>query len=164
MWWDCLRGTGPLTGPLSIPQMIYEWIWSSGGTILLGETQRTRRKICPSANLSTATWTNLGANPASAVRTRRLTAWAIRSLPYLVIHDNVILVQLVLWSGTFSLECSKMTCIDGSSSCSPVQSKLTCALSSYLQCLGPLDLFRGCTNCSNHLIPGLPKSLFSRGL
>jgi hypothetical protein len=43
----------PLTGPLSVPQMIYEWIWSSGGMILTGENRRNRRKTCHSAALST---------------------------------------------------------------------------------------------------------------
>jgi hypothetical protein len=62
--WDCLCGTGPLTDPLSIPQMIHEWIWSSGGMILTGENRRTRRKTCPSVTLSTTnlTWAALGAN------------------------------------------------------------------------------------------------------
>jgi hypothetical protein len=32
-------GTGPYMGPLSIYQMIHEWIWSSGGIILAGETE-----------------------------------------------------------------------------------------------------------------------------
>jgi hypothetical protein len=36
----------PLTGPLSIPQMIHEWIRSSGGMILTGENRRTLRKTC----------------------------------------------------------------------------------------------------------------------
>jgi hypothetical protein len=55
----------PLTGPLFIPQMIHEWIWSSGGMILTGENRRTRRKTCPSATLSTTnyTWTDLVGNP-----------------------------------------------------------------------------------------------------
>jgi hypothetical protein len=56
----CLCGTGPLLGPLSIPQMIREWIQSNGGVILTGENRRTRRKTCPSATLSTTdpTWTS----------------------------------------------------------------------------------------------------------
>jgi hypothetical protein len=49
----CFCGTGILTGPLSIPHMIYEWIWSSGGMILIRENRRTRRKSYPSATLST---------------------------------------------------------------------------------------------------------------
>jgi hypothetical protein len=62
----------PLTGPLSIPQMTHEWIWSSGGMILTGENRRTRRKSCPGATLciTNPTWTDL------AVRSRWLTAWA----------------------------------------------------------------------------------------
>jgi hypothetical protein len=54
----------PLTDPLSIPQMIHEWIWSSGGMTLSGENRRTRLKTCPITSLSTAnpTWTDLGAN------------------------------------------------------------------------------------------------------
>jgi hypothetical protein len=52
-----------LTGPLSIPQMIHEWFWSSGGMILTRENRRTQRKSCPIATLSTInhTWTSLGA-------------------------------------------------------------------------------------------------------
>jgi hypothetical protein len=79
MGWDCLCGTGPLTGPLSIPQTIYEWIWSSGGIILTGENRRTRRETCPSATLSTTNPTGLNSEQtrASAVRSRWLTAWAM---------------------------------------------------------------------------------------
>lgn len=54
----------PLIGPLSVPQMIHERIWSSDGMILTGKT-KGQRKTCPSATLSTTkpTWTSLGANP-----------------------------------------------------------------------------------------------------
>jgi hypothetical protein len=66
LWWGetMSLGTGSLTAPLSIPQMIHEWIWSSGEMILTGENRRTRRKTCPSATLSTInpTWTDLWAN------------------------------------------------------------------------------------------------------
>jgi hypothetical protein len=82
----CLYRTGPLTVPLSIPQMIYKWIWSIGGMILTGEHRRTRRKTCPSATLSTTnhTWTAREPIRASAVTSRRLTAWAMTLLPYAV--------------------------------------------------------------------------------
>jgi hypothetical protein len=40
-----LCGAEPL---MSIPQMIYEWIWSSGGMILTGESRSTRRETFPS--------------------------------------------------------------------------------------------------------------------
>jgi hypothetical protein len=61
----CLCGTGPLTGPLSIPQMIHGWTWSNGGMILTEENQGTRRKTSPRATSSTKNpkWTYLGANP-----------------------------------------------------------------------------------------------------
>lgn len=36
----------PLTGPLPIPQVIHEWIWRSGGIMLI-ENQRTLRKTIP---------------------------------------------------------------------------------------------------------------------
>jgi hypothetical protein len=51
--------------PLSIPQMIHEWLWSSSGMILTGENRRTRRKTWSSASLSATNpkWTALGANP-----------------------------------------------------------------------------------------------------
>jgi hypothetical protein len=66
MEWDYVSvELRPLTRPLSTPQMIHEWIWISGGMIFIGENWRTRRKIHPSATLSTTnpTWTALGANP-----------------------------------------------------------------------------------------------------
>jgi hypothetical protein len=65
----------PLTGPLSIPRMIHEWIWSSGGMILTGEKRRTRRKTCPSAILFTTnpTWTVLGATPV--LRVEKPATW-----------------------------------------------------------------------------------------
>jgi hypothetical protein len=43
----CLCGDGPLTGPLSIPRMIWEWIWSSGGMILTGKTEGLGGNTCP---------------------------------------------------------------------------------------------------------------------
>jgi hypothetical protein len=54
--------TGLLTGPLSTPQMIHGWIWSSNGMILTGKNRSSWRKTCPSAILSTInpTWTDLG--------------------------------------------------------------------------------------------------------
>jgi hypothetical protein len=54
-----------LMDPLSILQMIHEWIWSVTGMILAGENWRTRIKTCPSDTLSTTnlTRTALGANP-----------------------------------------------------------------------------------------------------
>jgi hypothetical protein len=41
-----------------------EWVWSIGGMILTDENWNTRRKTCPSANLSTTNlWrTGLGSN------------------------------------------------------------------------------------------------------
>jgi hypothetical protein len=44
----CLCGTGPVTDPLSFHQMINERIWSSGGMILTGQTDR--KCIYQSAN------------------------------------------------------------------------------------------------------------------
>jgi hypothetical protein len=56
--------------------------------ILTGENQRTGRTTYPSATLSTTnpTWAPLGANLASAVRSRRLTACAARPSPSLAYH------------------------------------------------------------------------------
>jgi hypothetical protein len=56
----------PLTGPLSIPHMIHEWIWGKGGMILTGKNRRSRRKTYPGVTFSTTnpTWTALGTNPA----------------------------------------------------------------------------------------------------
>lgn len=58
--WDgarlCLRGTGSLTGPLSMPQMIRGWIWCSGGMTLTGENLVNLRKTCRSDTLSTTNY------------------------------------------------------------------------------------------------------------
>jgi hypothetical protein len=43
----CLYGTGLLMGPLSIPQMIHEWIRSNGGMITTGETKQLGEKPVP---------------------------------------------------------------------------------------------------------------------
>jgi hypothetical protein len=40
-------GLQPLTGPLYIPQMIHEWIWSSGVTILTRENEGLGEKPVP---------------------------------------------------------------------------------------------------------------------
>jgi len=42
----------PVMGPLSIPQMKHEQIWS-GGTTLTGEGRRTQRETCFSGTSST---------------------------------------------------------------------------------------------------------------
>jgi hypothetical protein len=50
MGWDYVSvELRPLTGRLSSPKMIHEWIRRSGGMILTGENRRTQRKTCPSA-------------------------------------------------------------------------------------------------------------------
>jgi hypothetical protein len=69
----------PLTGPLSIPQMIHEWIWSSGGMILTGENRRTLRNpvpvpLCPPQIPHGLSWEW---TRAAVVRSRRLTSWAM---------------------------------------------------------------------------------------
>jgi hypothetical protein len=71
----CLFGTGLITGPLSIPQMRHERVWSSGWVLLTGENRRIRREACPTATLPT---TNLcpGHEPGT-VRSRRLTAYKL---------------------------------------------------------------------------------------
>jgi hypothetical protein len=76
----------PLTVPLSIPQMIHEWMWSSDGKILTGENRRTRRKTCPSATSSTKNhkWTVLGAKPGL-----RGEKPATNSLSYGTAVDNI---------------------------------------------------------------------------
>jgi hypothetical protein len=46
-------GNGCLTGPLSIPQMIYEWVWNSGVYYIDGGgDRRTRRKTFSNTTLS----------------------------------------------------------------------------------------------------------------
>jgi hypothetical protein len=52
--WDYVSvGLWQLTGPLSSPEMVWEWIWSRGGMSLTWENWQNYRKPCPSANLST---------------------------------------------------------------------------------------------------------------
>jgi hypothetical protein len=78
MKWDyASMKLGPVTGPLSILQIIYEWLWICGGMILTGWNRRTRRKTSSSAILSNANhkWTDAGANPGLGERsaTNRLS-------------------------------------------------------------------------------------------
>jgi hypothetical protein len=77
----CACETGPLIGPLSIPQMIHEWIWSSGGMILTGENRRTGRKTCPSGTSYTTktTWTALGTNTTLAASIIRAMMEAVNT-------------------------------------------------------------------------------------
>jgi hypothetical protein len=64
---------------------------------LTGENRSTRGKPCLSATLSTTnpTWTELGSNRASAVRGRRLTAWAM-TRP-IVCFTNTVVKRSQLW-------------------------------------------------------------------
>jgi hypothetical protein len=50
------------TGPLPIPKMTHQWIWSNSGMILTVENQTTQRTTSAGATLSTTnpTWTALG--------------------------------------------------------------------------------------------------------
>jgi hypothetical protein len=48
---DCVSVAGDWP-PLSNPQMILEWLWSSGGMKLTGKNRRAERKTRPSATLS----------------------------------------------------------------------------------------------------------------
>jgi hypothetical protein len=65
MGWDYVSELRPPMGVLFIPQVIYEYTKSHGGMILTGENERTLRKTCPNATLSTTniTWTDPFANP-----------------------------------------------------------------------------------------------------
>lgn len=74
MGWDYVSvDLQPLTGPLSISQMIYDLLWSNSGIVLTGKNQRTPWKTCPSATLSCTnpSWivpgTNLGLPPEKLV-------------------------------------------------------------------------------------------------
>jgi hypothetical protein len=49
----CLLELRLLTGPFFIPQMLHEWIWSSGGIILTGENRRAGSWFCPTFTIST---------------------------------------------------------------------------------------------------------------
>jgi hypothetical protein len=66
-------------GPLSVPQMIHEWIRSNSGMILKGENRRTQIKTCISATLSTTNPTGL--TWASAMKSQWLTTWPM-AWPY----------------------------------------------------------------------------------
>jgi hypothetical protein len=80
MGWDYVSvELRPPTDPLSIPQMIHEWIWSSGGTILTRETEGLGEKpvsvpLCPPQIPHELTWARTW---FSVVRKRRLTAWVM---------------------------------------------------------------------------------------
>jgi hypothetical protein len=91
--WDCVSELRPQTGLLLIPQEICMNMESYGGTILTGENRRTRRKPCPNAALPTTIPHGLtrARIPASAVRGRRLTAWAM-SRPH-----SILLNALNIW-------------------------------------------------------------------
>jgi hypothetical protein len=58
---------------------------SDGGTILTGESRRTRRKTCPSSALSTTnpTWIDTGVNPVlrceRSATNKRFETWILRS-------------------------------------------------------------------------------------
>jgi hypothetical protein len=56
MWWDCVE-LRPLTGPLSIPQMTHELIWSIDGTILTGVNRSA------ASSTTNPTWTALSVYP-----------------------------------------------------------------------------------------------------
>jgi hypothetical protein len=73
IWWDYVPELRPIVYlPGGTAYIIVE---SHIGMMLTGENRWTRRETCPSATLSTKnpTWTD----PVSAVRGRRLTAWAM---------------------------------------------------------------------------------------
>jgi hypothetical protein len=66
MWWDCVSELWPVTGLLYVPRMICEsgdQQWND----IDSKNQRTQRKTCLSATLSTTntnpTWAALGVNP-----------------------------------------------------------------------------------------------------
>jgi hypothetical protein len=64
-WGETTCGT-PASSESIVHHQIHEWILSVGAMILSGICRRTRRKICPTATLSTRnpTWTVLGAKPS----------------------------------------------------------------------------------------------------
>jgi hypothetical protein len=74
-----LYETSPLTVPLSIPQVIHEWIWSSGEVILTGETEGLGGKPVPVPLCPPQIPHGLigERTRASAVISRWLTAWAM---------------------------------------------------------------------------------------
>jgi hypothetical protein len=65
----------PLTGPLSLPQMIRERTWSSDGMTLTGENWRTGKETCPSATTN-ATAMKRARTRAATLRIQQLIAWA----------------------------------------------------------------------------------------
>jgi hypothetical protein len=89
----CPCGTGPVTGPQSIPQMTHQWARSSVGMILTWENQRARRKTCPGVTLFTInpTWTDLGANPG--LRSENLTTNRLSYRTYF--HSFILQISLM---------------------------------------------------------------------
>jgi hypothetical protein len=85
----------PLTDPLSISQMIHEWIWSSGGMISRRKTEGLREKrvpvpLCPPQIPHAPPWER---TLASSVRSRWLTAWAM-ARPSIDCYSNSCALKL----------------------------------------------------------------------
>jgi hypothetical protein len=105
MIWDCLRGSGPVTNPLTAHHTIHVAVWTNGGMKLTGKP-KTRRKTCPSTALATQTPRGLpwARNSASAAWSQQLLAWTTAQLwfphnyYYLIITITTIIfiIQLKL--------------------------------------------------------------------
>jgi hypothetical protein len=75
----CICGTGPLTGPVSIPRWHMSEYGAALGWYWPGKTGRIGEKLvpvplCPAQIPHGLTWSRTS---ACAVRVRRLTAWAM---------------------------------------------------------------------------------------
>jgi hypothetical protein len=84
--------------PLSIPHIIYEWIWNRGVMIPTGENQMTGRKTCPSGTSST---TNSSLHGEKAVTNHNTLSPKSQAL-FIVLNDSVSSAK-VNKSPTFSL-------------------------------------------------------------
>jgi hypothetical protein len=81
--------TASASGPIVRPQVIYEHgepRWNDIDRV----KPKNSGKTCPSATLFTtnSTWSDQAANPASALRGRRLTAWAMA--PYVNYYTDYV--------------------------------------------------------------------------
>jgi hypothetical protein len=86
--------TSAAIGPIVHPSNDI-WDWSHGGMILTGKNRRTGEKpvpvrFCPPKISHRPTWAQTG---ASAVRSRRLTAWAMARLLHVILTQKLVIAS-----------------------------------------------------------------------
>jgi hypothetical protein len=94
-WGFVCMGLPSLTDPLSVLQMIHEWMQRNSGMTLTAEKWRTRRETCLSVTLPNInpTGTDWAWTRACAVKCRRLIACALLHGPTLVVAVCWYVVQ-----------------------------------------------------------------------